>query len=164
MRRSFHRSLRPQILKISADGCNRKRTRAPLVCNRAIPLFQASIDFDQIPIFRVADVLDGDAVLARPKERHGIKTFAMSENVSRGDLSLALGDDPVFDAKRLARMGVRPASNVARGKDPRHACFEVFVDDNAAIRVSSPLARLELERVALPPLRQGNPRRALNRH
>jgi|SRR5580704_1096280 hypothetical protein len=50
-----------------------------------------------------------------------------------GDLTLALGDNPVFDADMLSGQPVWPAGNIASGIDIRRACLQEFVHHDAAI-------------------------------
>ena len=62
----------------------------------------------------MADVVDRDVVMLAPEKRDGVEAFAMSQHVARGDLALALSDDPVFDADPLAGPPIGPARDVSR--------------------------------------------------
>src|SRR5262245_40745138 len=68
-----------------------------------------------------------------PKEGHGCELLAKAEHVERRRLALALGDHPVLDPDRLARMRIGPARDVAGGEDPRRAGLEIRIDRHTAI-------------------------------
>src|SRR5215831_15708824 len=87
----------------------------------------------------MAHVLDGNSILPRPEIGHRIEALAAAENVAGSDLSLALGNDPVFDPNELLGPNVGPTRDVARGKDSRHARFEVFIHHDASIDLQSSL-------------------------
>src|SRR6516225_1156586 len=87
----------------------------------------------------MADVLDGNPELPRPKKWHRIEALTASENVPGGGLSLTLGNDPVFNPNELLGANIGPARDVARGKDARHTRFEVFIHHNASIDLESSL-------------------------
>ena len=82
----------------------------------------------------VPDVVDPDLVVVRaPEEGDGFEPLPGAQDIAGGDLSLALGDDPVLDADRHPGMRIGPARNVAGGKDIGRTGLEVFVDYDAAI-------------------------------
>ena len=61
------------------------------------------------------------------------KSLSYSKYVPRRGLALTLGHDPMLDPEILAGMGVRPPCDIAGGKDPRHAGFEVFVHSDTPV-------------------------------
>ncbi len=67
--------------------------------------------------------------------------------LSAARLALPLGHHPVLDADALARIGVRPAGDVAGGVDAGRAGLEIFVDADAAVDAK---ARLFGERQSRP--------------
>lgn len=93
-------------------------------------------------------VLYRDGVLTRPEEWHGIESLATAQDIACGDLSLAQRYPPVLDANESARMGIRPAGDVAGGKNSGDAGFEIFVDHDTAIHLQPSLLR-ECERLAV---------------
>src|SRR5438128_967828 len=88
----------------------------------------------------MADVLHGNAKLTGPEKRYGLESLTTSEEIPRRHLPLTLGNDPMFNATKLAGIGVWPPRDVARSKDSRRIRFEVLVDDNAAIHFQSSLS------------------------
>jgi hypothetical protein len=48
-------------------------------------------------------------------------------------LPLALGDDPVLNTDKLARAGIRPTNDIARGEDSGRTRFQILIDHYAAI-------------------------------
>src|SRR5436309_15995576 len=87
----------------------------------------------------MADVLHGNAKLTGPEKRYGLESLTASEDIPRRHLPLTLGNDPMFNANKLAGIGVWPPRDVARSKDSRRTRFEVLVDHNAAIHFQSSL-------------------------
>src|SRR5207245_11507098 len=85
----------------------------------------------------MADVLHGNAKLTGPEKRYGLESLTTSEDIPRRHLPLTLVNDPMFNADKLAGIGVWPARDVARSKHSRRIRFEVRVDDNAAIHFQS---------------------------
>jgi len=81
----------------------------------------------------VSDIGDAEIVLLGPEEWDGVKTYAPTQNVACGGLSLALSDYEMLDADALAGEAIRPASDVASSENARGAGLEIFVDDDAAI-------------------------------
>src|SRR5207245_9259889 len=81
----------------------------------------------------VTDVSDRHVVVLAPEKRYGVEALATSQHIARGDLALALGDDPVLYANALARVRIRPSGHIAGGEDPRCTCFEEFIHGDASI-------------------------------
>ena len=80
-----------------------------------------------IAVGGVTDVVHMQVEMVAPKKWWHHESFARSENVSRGSLTLALSHNPVFDANpACARIG--PACNVPRGKNAGNVRFQKFVD------------------------------------
>ena len=100
-------------------------------------IFDTTLQIELVPLFGVADVIEGKIELARPEERHGVEALASAEYVPRRRLSLALGHDPVLDANIVPGQRVGPARDVAGGEDTRNAGFEMFVHRHATIRLDS---------------------------
>src|ERR1043166_9817015 len=67
-----------------------------------------------------------------PEKRHGREAFLCAENISGSSLALALRHDPVLDANATGAR-VRPARNIAGGKDAGDVCFQEFVHQHTAI-------------------------------
>src|SRR5579859_7331004 len=57
----------------------------------------------------------------------------MPKHVPRCDLSLSLGNCPVFNPDLLPGTRIGPSSNVASRVNARLACFQILVDENASI-------------------------------
>src|ERR1051325_4779386 len=77
-----------------------------------------------------------------PEERHGVETLeqgtvAPSEHVTRGNLALAFGDNPVFHANAGSGAGVRPPSDVAGREDSRGSRLEVLTHHDSPIGCES---------------------------
>ena len=97
---------------------------------------ERTVDLDGVPSLGVADVLDRDVVVLAPEKRNRVEPLAIAEHVPSGHLTLALGDDPVFDADSRAGVGIGPSSDVAGGEHARRAGLEILVDGDAAIDAS----------------------------
>ena len=88
-----------------------------LEAHQAILAGNIALDVELVPFLGMADIVDRNVVVLAPEERNGVKFLAPPEHVERRGLSLALGDDPMLDANRLAAMRVGPARDVARGEN-----------------------------------------------
>src|SRR5207247_7171991 len=94
-----------------------------------------------VPALGVPDIRDLDVVVLAPEERHDRAGHPLAEHVLRGDLTLALGHDPVLDAQLLPRVAIGPTRDVARRKHAGRARLEEFVDEHAAIARDAGLLR-----------------------
>ena len=74
----------------------------------------------------MTDVVDVQIEMIAPEEWRECERFACAENIARGSLTLALSHNPVFHPD-AARARIRPARNVARGKNSRNVCFQKLV-------------------------------------
>src|SRR5205807_1832858 len=74
-----------------------------------------------------------DVVMHAPEKWDGVEALACAENVAGRCLSLALRDHPVLDADRRAAVGIRPARDVPRRENVRHARLESLVDHDALV-------------------------------
>ena len=99
----------------------------------AVSTFQRPLDLGFVPVFGVSDIGEAEVVLFGPEEWNVIEGFAPTEDVVRRCLTLALGDDPMFDTNSLTGQPVRPSRDVADGEDALDAGLEILIDDNAAI-------------------------------
>ena len=96
---------------------------------------------DFVEALGMADIGQAEVVLLGPEERHHVEWLAPPQHVARRDLPLALGDDPVLDADRLAAEPVRPARDVARCVDAGDARRQVPVDADATVDGEARLLR-----------------------
>src|SRR5262249_26041258 len=80
----------------------------------------------------VADIPDFQIKMIAPEEWRIRKWLARAENVACGGLALALGQDPVLDAYP-ARARIRPARDVAGGKNSGNVSLHKFIDQNAVV-------------------------------
>ncbi len=122
-----------QALQVAEDRSDSERAPLALEAGEAVFVGDASLDREFVPPLRVTDVVDRDVVVLAPEERSGRESLAAAKHVERCNLSLALGDDPMFDPDRLAAVRVRPAGDVASGEDARRGRLEIGVDHDAAI-------------------------------
>src|SRR6185312_287139 len=80
----------------------------------------------------MSDVRDLDVVVLAPEEGGESARDGLAEHVASGDLTVALGDGPVFDADGpLTRIG--PASDVTRCEHTRRARRKMLIYDDAVI-------------------------------
>src|SRR5262249_8316418 len=98
-RAALHLSFDLEALPIAEDRRHRQRASAQLVGHRAVGVLGLAIDLKAVPLRRVTDVVDGHVVVLAPEERDRIEALAAAEDVAGRGLALALGDDPVLDAK-----------------------------------------------------------------
>ena len=96
-------------------------------------IFQPAVDGGRVPRLRVAHVVNRDVVVLTPEKRHGIKSFAATEHVSRRGLPLTLRDHPVLHTNAIARMPIGPARDIAGSEHARRAGLEVLVHTHPAI-------------------------------
>ena len=68
-----------------------------------------------------------------PEERNRVEALASPQDVARRDLTLALGDDPMFHADAVAGMRIRPSRDIPGSENAGRGGLEEFVDQNAAI-------------------------------
>ena len=100
MRALFHRKLGPKRLQVAEYRSDGKHPPATFVAQQAILGVDIALDRYLVPLFRVADIVDGNVVVLAPEERHGLETFGEAEHVASGDLALAFGDHPMLDPDR----------------------------------------------------------------
>ena len=90
---------------------------------------------------RVADVVDRHVVVLAPEEGHGVESVTLAQDVSRRRLALTLRHDPVLDPDALAGVRIRPARDVAGGKDAGSAGLEPLVHQDPAVDREAGLLR-----------------------
>src|SRR6185437_504413 len=130
---SLEVDLRAKAFEIAVnDGDGQFFACAPIRYH-AVSRHKSPVDLGFVPALRVSDIGDAEIVLFGPKERDDVEPFALTKNIARGGLPLALGDDEMLDADWLARQPIRPASDVAGREDTRGARLEVLVHRDAAI-------------------------------
>src|SRR2546423_12300934 len=103
---ALHRQFGFERLAIAKDRRDGELLLAGHEANRAIALGWISFDEDAIPTLGVPDVVDAHVVMRAPEKRNGVEPFRGAKYVARGRLSLALRDDPVFDADLRARVRI----------------------------------------------------------
>src|ERR1700719_1460006 len=104
-----------------------------LIDDGAVPRLDIALNLNCIPMLGVPDVVDDDVVVLAPKEGDSIEFFPTTENVSRRYLALTLRNHPMFNSDSVPGVRIGPPSDIARGKYPGRAGFEIFVDDDTAI-------------------------------
>src|SRR6516164_2570553 len=78
-----------------------------------------------------------DRKSTRLNSSHSSISYAVFCLKKKSDLSLALGNDPMFNPNELIGPNVWPACYVARGKDSRHTRFDVFINHSPTMELSS---------------------------
>ena len=129
----FHRRLLLEIIDVAEDRGHREHLAVATIAHEAVACFDVALNVEVVPFLGMPDVVDRHIVVLAPEERHLGKSLPLAEDVARYRLTLPLGHDPMLDPQILAGMGIGPARDVAGGKDPRHAGFEVFIHRDAAI-------------------------------
>src|ERR1700722_6144103 len=135
----LHRELGLQALPIARGRGHGEQAIGALVGNAEVPGLEGAVQFGGIPTLRMTHIVDRKVVVLAPKERHGIKLLAKSENVPRGRLSLTFGHDPVLDANPLSGVRIRPPGDVSGRKHPWCAGLQVFVDGHSAVHCQTRL-------------------------
>src|SRR5262245_22254077 len=81
----------------------------------------------------MADIVDRHIVMLAPEERHGVKLRALTKQIQRRSLALLLGNDPMLNPNVRSGVAIWPTRNIACGKDPRDARFEVLIDQDSMV-------------------------------
>src|SRR5215467_8586495 len=136
---SFHGRLSLKTLKIARDCHDSQDTSTFLIGHCTIAGFEATVDFDSIPVLSMAHVVDGHIVVLTPEERNSIKFLTAAKNVLGCHLPLTLSDHPMLDANSLAGVWIRPAGDVAGSENSGGTGFQVFVDCDTPIDVEPSL-------------------------
>src|SRR5580693_8692436 len=131
--RFFELNFGGEAVAITPDRQHRQFAAAPPVSHRAVLRRKASVNLDAVPMRGVPDIVELQIVLLGPEERHRVEALARPEHVWGSRLALPFGDDPVFDADRLARQPVGPPGDIAGGPDTGDARLEIRVDGDAAV-------------------------------
>jgi hypothetical protein len=129
----LHRQLGLQIFNVAENGSDCKHTPFPLVSEQAVLRLNVPIDFQLVPGFSVAYIVDSNIVVLTPEERNRIKGLVRPKHVPGRRLSLPLGHDPVLDADLPAGEWVWPTRDVACREDAGGAGFQVTIDDYATL-------------------------------
>src|SRR6516225_1875230 len=98
----LHRRFCLQALQIAGDRGNRQCTACTFVGDGTALRLETAVHDRLDPLVRVADVLDGHSELPRPEVWDRVKSFALTEDVTCGNLPLPFGNHPVFDADSLS--------------------------------------------------------------
>src|SRR6185437_1136192 len=122
-----------EAFEIAMDHGDRELPASAPIGYGAVSTLQRSRDLGLVPMFGVADIGETEIVLFGPEEWDVIEALAPAEDIVRGCLALALGDDPMFDTNPLTGQSVGPARDVAGGEDAWNAALEVLIDDDTAI-------------------------------
>src|SRR2546423_5669296 len=115
------------------------------VGNFAVHLHHVAIDSRLVPAVGMTDVGYGQLVVVRaPEKRDVVETVAVAEHVPGDDLALALGDDPVLDAKPHVGVCVWPACDVSGSEDSFDVRLQELVDCQSIVeRQPCRLSQLE---------------------
>src|ERR1700722_16379754 len=113
MRALFHRKLGPKRLQVAEYRSDGEHAPAAFVAQQAILGVDIALDRYFVPLFRMADIVDGNVVVLAPEERHRLETLGQAEHVGGGNLALAFGDDPMLDADRVCGIRIGPARDIA---------------------------------------------------
>ena len=104
---------REQSRKVAMDQRHRLPAALAEIADRAVAPLDRAVDHDLVPFLGMTDIGEREVVLLGPEERDRIEPFTAPEHVACGGLALALGDDEMLDADRLAGERIRPARDVA---------------------------------------------------
>ena len=130
---TLHFQLGLQALDVAEDRGDSQRPPFAFEAQKAVLGTNVSINRDLVPLFGMADIVDGNVVMLAPEERHGDEFLAMAEHVERRCLPLPLGNDPMLDPNVVATVRIWPARNVAGRENPRCARFQKRVHHDTAI-------------------------------
>src|SRR5262245_18525157 len=79
-------------------------------------------------------VEDGNVVMHAPEERDSGEFYCSTQHVERRCLALTLRNNPVLDANILAGMRIRPAGDIAGGKNVLNTRLKIAVHQHTAIK------------------------------
>ena len=84
----LERDFRSQAVQVAPDGRYGEPLSATPIRDGTVARGRVAVDFQAIPMFRMADVIDARIVVLAPEERYGLETLPLPENISRGDRTL----------------------------------------------------------------------------
>jgi hypothetical protein len=90
----------------------------------AIILFEAAINYDLIPFFSVAVVVNRKIKLPRPEKGYGGERRCPAEHILGSSLTLMFSYCPVFDANRRAGEWIGPSGDITGGEDTGYASLQ----------------------------------------
>src|SRR5271155_3970260 len=122
-----------EALSVAEDRGRGEGLSVSLVSKEAILLGDIALDRDLVPSLGMADVVDRDVVMLAPEEGSRRERRPVADHIERGDLALALRDNPMLDPNRLATDRIWPTRDIARGEYTGRARFEIGVDNDAPI-------------------------------
>src|ERR1043166_4191990 len=122
-----------EVLDVAVDRCNREHLVAAAITHQAIAALDIAVDLELVPFLGMTDIIDRHVVMLAPEEWDIGKSIALSQDISRHGLTLALGHDPMFNPEIPARLWIRPQRNIAGGKNSRYAGLQVLVHDDAPV-------------------------------
>jgi hypothetical protein len=108
-----------QAIAIPSDGRDRDWRILEHEREACVVRLERAIDLHAIPPLCMSNVSDRGVVVLAPKERDGIETLAVAEDISSRRLSQTFGEHPMLDTNTLTAPRVGPARDVAGGKDAR---------------------------------------------
>ena len=76
-----------------------------------------------------------------PEERNCTELLSISQHVARRSLTLALGNDPVLHANRLAAVRIRPSRNIAGRENSSGIGLQVRIDEDTMVEREAGLFR-----------------------
>ena len=121
-RRAFRRDFALEFdfgaktFEVAMDHCHRELAAIAQIGDGTVAGLDRAVDHDLVPFLRMTDIGNSEVVLLGPEEGDRIERFTAAEHVARGCLALALGNDEMLDADRLAAARIRPAGDVPGGE------------------------------------------------
>src|SRR2546429_2725756 len=122
---ALHHELGLEARDITVDRRDRQRALATAIAHQAIARGDIAFDLDVVPGRGVADIVDRHIVVLAPEERGLPEPLVDAQHVAGGELTVALGDDPMLDADAVRRISAGPAPDVAGGVKERAAALAI---------------------------------------
>jgi hypothetical protein len=132
-RARLERNFGTQAVLVPIDARHREPLAAAPVGDRAVSLVahELTVYLGFVPALRVTHVRQREVVLVGPEERSALEARSLAQHVSRRDLPLALGHDPVLDADPFPGKRIGEAGDVTGRENARGARFQISFDRTA---------------------------------
>ena len=93
---AFHRPFLLEVLEVAVDRGNCQHGAVASIAHQAIAPLYVALDLELVPLLGMTDIVDWHVIMLAPEERDVGKSLALSEDILRYGLTLALGNDPML--------------------------------------------------------------------
>src|SRR4030088_49656 len=105
---SLHRQFLLEAVDVAVDRGDGEHLAIAAIAHHAIARLDVAVYLERVPLLGMTDIVDRQVVMLAPEERNIGKALAPPQYIARDSLTLALGDDPVFDPELFPAVAIRP--------------------------------------------------------